>query len=94
MNFLPYCLTTLSTIIFGLVAAYFMPVFGWLIFCWQCGTKETNQWLFWPMAFLLALGPCYLFSKLPGKFGGENLKLSAGVLLVLMIGLSLVVTLN
>lgn len=77
MKILSHTATILSSIIFWLGSVYLTVILGWLIFCWQCGTKETNQWLFWPLVYLIALGGAYLFSKLPAKYGGEKFGLAA-----------------
>jgi uncharacterized membrane protein len=92
MKTLSYGLTIFTTTILGLGSVYLTPILGLFIFCWQCGTKETNVWLFWPMAYLLALGLCFLFSKLPDKYGGKNFKLAAVTLLALMVGLSFAIS--
>jgi len=75
MKILAYLLTIIASVIIWLASLYATVILGWLIFCWQCGTKEINLWLFWPLVYLIALGFAYLFAKLPSKFGGKNIAL-------------------
>lgn len=83
MKILSYSLTIITAIAIWLASLYATVILGWLIFCWQCGTKEINVWLFWPLVYFIALVGAYLFSKLPRKYGGKNLGLAAGTMLTL-----------
>lgn len=74
---LSYLFTIITSVAIWLSSLYLTVILGWLIFCWQCGSNETNVWLFWPLVYLIAFGGAYLFSKLPTKYGGEKYGLAA-----------------
>jgi len=82
-KFFAHALTIFTAFLTFLVALYTTILLGWLILCWPCGATESGtEWLFWPLAALLSLGVVYLFSRLPGKFGGGNLPLAIGTVLL------------
>lgn len=83
MKILSYLLTIIASVIIWLASLYATVGLGELI-CWQCGPEQSERiWMFWPLAYLIALGGAYLFAKLPGKFGGKNVGLAAVVFFLL-----------